>query len=180
MRDDIKEILFDEKTLKNITEELGRKITEDYKGKNLLMVCVLKGSVVFTADLMRAVDLPCQIDFMAVSSYGSGVESSGVVKIVKDLDTNLEGRDILIVEDILDSGRTLSYICEILKTRNPASLRICTLLDKPARRQVKLKADYVGAEIPDAFVVGYGLDYDEKYRNLPYVGVLKPRVYGGE
>lgn len=180
MRDDIKEILFDEKTLKNITEELGRKITEDYKGKNLLMVCVLKGSVVFTADLMRAVDLPCQIDFMAVSSYGSGVESSGVVKIVKDLDTSLEGRDILIVEDILDSGRTLSYICEILKTRNPASLRICTLLDKPARRQVNLKADYVGAEIPDAFVVGYGLDYDEKYRNLPYVGVLKPRVYGGE
>lgn len=180
MRDDIREILLDEKELKKLTEDLGRRITEDYKGKNLLLVCILKGSVVFMADLMRVIDLPCKIDFMAVSSYGSGVKSSGVVKIVKDLDTNLEGYDILIVEDILDSGRTLSYICEILKTRNPESIRICTLLDKPARRQVNLKADYVGTEIPDAFVVGYGLDYDEKYRNLPYVGVLKPRVYGGE
>ena len=138
---------------------------------------VLKGAVVFLADLMRTIDQPAEIDFMVVSSYGSGVKSSGVVKIVKDLDINLEGKDILIVEDILDSGMTLDYIKGMLLDRNPASIRICALLDKPARRKVDLQADYVGFTIPDEFVIGYGLDYDEKYRNLPYIGVLKPEVY---
>lgn len=180
MRDDIEKILLDEKKLSGIVKDLGAKISADYQGKNLLMISVLKGSVVFMADLMRAVTIPCRIDFMAVSSYGSGTKTSGVVKIVKDLDINLEGYDLLIVEDILDSGKTLHYIREILTARNPKSIRICTLLDKPERRQVDLSADYAGACVPDEFVVGYGLDYDEKYRNLPYVGVLKPFVYSGK
>lgn len=180
MRDDIEKILLNEESLSGIVKELGAKISEDYRGKRLLMISILKGSVVFMADLMRAITIPCRIDFMAVSSYGSGVKTSGFVKIVKDLDINLEGYDLLIVEDILDSGKTLHYIREILTSRNPKSIRICTLLDKPERRQVDLAADYVGACVPDEFVVGYGLDYDEKYRNLPYVGVLKPFVYGGK
>ena len=180
MRDDIEKILLNEESLSGIVKELGAKISEDYRGKRLLMISILKGSVVFMADLMRAITIPCRIDFMAVSSYGSGVKTSGVVKIVKDLDINLEGYDLLIVEDILDSGKTLHYIREILTSRNPKSIRICTLLDKPERHQVDLAADYVGACVPDEFVVGYGLDYDEKYRNLPYVGVLKPFVYGGK
>ena len=150
---------------------------EDYKDKNLLMVSVLKGSVVFMSDLMRAVTIPCRIDFMSVSSYGSGVKTSGVVKIMKDLDIALEGYDLLIVEDILDSGMTLDYIIEMLQGRNPKSVKICTLLDKPERRKVNLKADYFGFTVPDEFVVGYGLDYDERYRNLPYIGILKPEVY---
>ncbi|MPN26476.1 Hypoxanthine-guanine phosphoribosyltransferase [bioreactor metagenome] len=141
------------------------------------MVSVLKGSVVFMADLMRAVNIPCRIDFMAVSSYGSGTKSSGVVKIDKDLDLSLEGYDVLIVEDILDSGKTLSYILELFRSRNPRSLKICTLFDKPSRRQVDIVPDYKGSDVPDEFIVGYGLDYNEKYRNLPFVGVLKPRVY---
>ena len=156
---------------------MGARITRDYQGKNLLLVTVLKGAVVYLADLMRCIDLPCAIDFMVVSSYGSGVKTSGVVKIVKDLDQDLSGRDILIVEDILDSGMTLSYLKGLLQSRRPASIRIATLLDKPSRRKVDLQADYVGYEVPDEFVVGYGLDYDEQYRNLPYVGVLKPEVY---
>ena len=180
VRDDIEKILLNEESLSGIVKELGAKISEDYRGKRLLMISILKGSVVFMADLMRAITIPCRIDFMAVSSYGSGVKTSGVVKIVKDLDINLEGYDLLIVEDILDSGKTLHYIREILTSRNPKSIRICTLLDKPERRQVDMAADYVGACVPDEFVVGYGLDYDEKYRNLPYVGVLKPFVYGGK
>ncbi len=180
MQNDIEKILLDEKTLSSIVNEMGAKISADYQGRNLLMISVLKGSVVFMADLMRAVTIPCRIDFMAVSSYGSGIKTSGVVKIVKDLDINLEGYDLLIVEDILDSGKTLHYIRELLAARNPKSIRICTLLDKPERRQVELEADYVGARVPDEFVVGYGLDYDEKYRNLPYVGVLKPCVYEGK
>ena len=158
-------------------KELGRRISEDYKGKNLLMVSVLKGSVVFMADLMRAITIPCNIDFMSVSSYGSGVKTSGVVKIIKDLDINLEGKDLLLVEDILDSGMTLHYIRDMLNQRNPRSIRLCTLFDKPERRTVDIAADYFGAVVPDAFIVGYGLDYDEKYRNLPYVGILKPEVY---
>ena len=170
MRDDIEKILLNEESLSGIVKEVGAKISEDYRGKRLLMISILKGSVVFMADLMRAITIPCRIDFRAVSSYGSGVKTSGVVKIVKDLDINLEGYDLLIVEDILDSGKTLHYIREILTSRNPKSIRICTLLDKPERRQVDLAADYVGACVPDEFVVGYGLDYDEKYRNLPYVG----------
>jgi len=177
MLSDIRETLLSEQELGETVARLGAQISADYKDKNLLLVSVLKGSVVFMADLMRAIALPCRIDFMAVSSYGASAVSSGAVKIVKDLDINLAGYDVLIVEDILDSGRTLSYILELLETRNPKSLRICTLLDKPERRQVELRVDYVGAEIPDEFVVGYGLDYDERYRNLPFVGVLKPEIY---
>lgn len=177
MKDDIKKVLLSEEELRTRVAELGAQLSRDYEGKNLLMVSVLKGSVVFMADLMRAISQPAEIDFMVVSSYGSGVKSSGVVKIVKDLDINLEGKDILIVEDILDSGMTLDYIKGMLLDRNPASIRICTLLDKPARRKADLQADYVGFTVPDEFVVGYGLDYDERYRNLPYIGILKPEVY---
>ena len=185
MENDIKEILLSEEQLKKIVNDLGEQISKDYEGKELILVSVLKGSVVFMGDLMRAIKVPCYIDFMSVSSYGSGTTSSGVVKIIKDLDTNvIEGKNLLIVEDILDSGRTLNYLKQYLGTRNPESIKICTLLDKPDRRDPNLKgkliADYAGALIPDAFVVGYGLDYDEKYRNLPYVGILKPSVYGGE
>ena len=177
MREDIERILLNEEQIHTIVAGLGRRISTDYQGKNLLMVSVLKGSVVFMADLMRAIDIPCRIDFMAVSSYGSGVKTSGVVKIVKDLDINLEGYDLLIVEDILDSGVTLSYLKKMLMDRGPASVRICTFLDKPERRKADIIPDYVGASVPDEFVVGNGLDYDEKYRNLPYLGVLKEAVY---
>ncbi len=178
MLNDIEKVLLSEEELKNIVERLGAQITEDYKNKNLVLVSVLKGSVVFMADLMRAIKVPCTIDFMSVSSYGSGTKTSGVVKIIKDLDTDvIEGSDLLIVEDILDSGVTLEYLMKILSARNPNSIKICTLLDKPERRKANIKADYAGAQIPDAFVVGYGLDYDEKYRNLPFVGALKPAVY---
>lgn len=177
MEQDIQEILYSQEYLSEIVREMGRKISEDYKGKNLLMVSVLKGSVVFMADLMRAVTIPCEIDFMSVSSYGSGTKTSGVVRILKDLDRELAGKDLLLVEDILDSGMTLSYIREMLQQRNPSSIRLCTLFDKPERRTVDLQADYSGLRVPDAFIVGYGLDYDEKYRNLPYVGILKPEVY---
>ena len=176
-QDDILKVLLSEEQLKAKCAEMGARITRDYQGKNLLLVTVLKGAVVYLADLMRCIDLPCAFDFMVVSSYGSGVKTSGVVKIVKDLDQDLSGRDILIVEDILDSGMTLSYLKGLLQSRRPASIRIATLLDKPSRRKVDLQADYVGYEVPDEFVVGYGLDYDEQYRNLPYVGVLKPEVY---
>ncbi len=177
MERDIEKVLISQEEIKQIVSNLGARISEDYKDKNLLMVSVLKGSVVFMADLMRAVTIPCRIDFMAVSSYGSGAKTSGVVKIIKDLDLNLEGYDLLVVEDILDSGKTLDYLLKVLKQRNPASIKICTFLDKPERRQVELFADYSGTTVPDEFVVGYGLDYDEKYRNLPYVGALKRSVY---
>ncbi len=177
MQNDIQSVLLSESQLKEIVERLGEQISKDYEGKRLLLVSVLKGSVVFMGDLMRAIKIPCFIDFMSVSSYGNGTSSSGVVKIIKDLDTNvIEGTNLLIVEDILDSGRTLSYLKDILARRNPESIRICTLLDKPDRRTVDLKADYVGAQIPDAFVVGYGLDYAECFRNLPYVGIVKPEA----
>lgn len=177
MLNDIEKILISEQEINDKVREMGKKISQEYKDKNLLLVSVLKGSIVFMADLMRSIDIACNIDFMAVSSYGSGVKTSGVVKIIKDLDSNVEGKDILIVEDILDSGKTLSYILDILHARNPSSIRICTLLDKPERRQVNLSADYTGFEVPDEFVVGYGLDYAEEYRNLPFVGVLKPNIY---
>ena len=177
MLDDIDRVLMSEDELKAIVDNMGKQISEDYKDKDLLLVSVLKGSVVFMADLMRAITIPCNIDFMAVSSYGSGTKTSGVVKIQKDLDLNLEGYDLLIVEDILDSGRTLSSLMEILSTRKPKSIEICTLFDKPERREADVYAKYIGATVPDAFIVGYGLDYDEKYRNLPYVGILKPEVY---
>lgn len=177
MREDMLRILLSEEEIRAKVKELGAVITRDYRGKNLLLVTVLKGAVVFLADLMRWIDTPAEIDFMIVSSYGSGTKSSGVVKIVKDLDIPLADKDILIVEDILDSGMTLSYIRELLQSRSPQSIRIVTLLDKPDRRKVNLCADYSGFTVPDEFVVGYGLDYDEKYRNLPYIGILKPEVY---
>lgn len=179
MHKDIEKVLFSAEQLHEITVRIGEQVSFDYQGKNLLLVSVLKGSVVFMADLMRAIKIPCRIDFMSVSSYGAGTKTSGVVKITKDLDINLEGYDLLIVEDILDSGMTLHYIIEMLKARHPASVRICTLFDKPERRVAEVHADYVGAQVPDAFIVGYGLDYDQRYRNLPFVGVLKPEVYGG-
>lgn len=177
MLQDIEEVLFTERQIAVMVERIGKEITADYRGKNLLLVSVLKGSVVFMADLMRAIEIPARIDFMATSSYGSGTKTSGVVKILKDLDINLEGYDIVLVEDILDSGKTLSYLIELIQARNPSSVKICTLFDKPERREVEVQATYAGAVIPDAFIVGYGLDYDEKYRNLPFVGVLKPEIY---
>lgn len=178
MIEDIERVLLSEEQIHEIVSRLGRQISEDYKDKKLLMVSVLKGSVVFMADLMRAITIPCEIDFMAVSSYGSGTESSGEVKIIKDLDRPIEGYDLLLVEDILDSGKTLHYISEMLRARKPASIKICTFLDKPERRMIKsLKADYAGTEVPDEFVVGYGLDYAEKYRNVPFLGVLSRSVY---
>lgn len=180
MHNDIEEILVSEERLQQIVTGLGERISRDYQGKRLVLVSVLKGSVVFMADLMRAVRLPCRIDFMSVSSYGAGVKTSGVVKIIKDLDQPIAGCDVLVVEDILDSGMTLSYILELLLKRNPASIRLCALFDKPERRKVDMTADYVGMSVPDKFIVGYGLDYAERYRNLPYVGVLKPSVYSEE
>ncbi len=177
MRQDIESVLFTEEQIAEIVQRIGQEISRDYAGKNLLLVSVLKGSVVFMADLMRAITIPARIDFMATSSYGAGVKTSGVVKILKDLDLELAGYDIVIVEDILDSGKTLSYLTELLQSRGPASIRICTLFDKPERREVDVTPTYVGSQIPDAFIVGYGLDFDEKYRNLPFVGVLKPSVY---
>lgn len=174
---DIQEVLVTEEQLKEVNERLGAKITEDFKDKNLLVVGILKGSIYFMTDLTRYIDLPLKLDFLAVSSYGGGTSSSGAVKILKDIDINLEGYDILLVEDILDSGRTLHYVCEMLKTRKPKSISIVTLLDKPERRVVDLTPDYVGCQVPDEFVVGYGLDYDQKYRNLPYIGSLKREIY---
>jgi len=180
MRDDIQTVLVSEEQLRAKVAELGARISRDYAGKDLLLVSILKGAVVFMADLMRAVTIPCSIDFMVVSSYGgTNTESTGLVKIVKDLDADLSGREVLIVEDVLDTGVTLSNLVPMLKMRHPNSVKICAILDKPARRKTSITADYRGFEVPDAFVVGYGLDYDEKYRNLPFVGVLKPEVYGG-
>ena len=180
MKEDVLRVLLSEDEIREKVRELGGKITADYKNSNLMLVTVLKGAGVFLADLMRQIDVPAEIDFMVVSSYGSGVKSSGVVKIVKDLDVPLAGKDILIVEDILDSGLTLSYITELLASKDANSVKVCTLLNKPSRRHpdVHLEVDYEGFVIPDDFVVGYGLDYNEKYRNLPFVGVLDPKVYG--
>ncbi|HAQ41850.1 MAG TPA: hypoxanthine phosphoribosyltransferase [Clostridiales bacterium] len=177
MNKDIREILIAEDVLQAKVAELGEKIKEDYKDKDLLLVCVLKGAVIFVSDLMRKIDLPLDIDFMAISSYGSNTQSSGVVRILKDLNTSIEGRHVLIVEDIIDSGLTLSYLVDNLKSRKPASVEICTILDKPDRREADLKIKYKGFQVPDEFVVGYGLDYAEKYRNLPYIAVLKEEIY---
>lgn len=177
MRNDIKEVLLSEEQIQKRVKELGTQISADYAGKEPLLVSVLRGSIMFMADLTRQVQPFCEIDFMAVSSYGSGTSSSGQVKIIKDLTESIEGRDVVVVEDILDSGNTLSYLLEVLQARKPASIKLCTLLDKPDRRVKPIKADYVGFTVPDAFVVGYGLDYDERYRNLPYIGILKPEVY---
>ncbi len=174
---DVKEILLTKEDIKKICERLGAEITRDYEGKKLLLVSVLKGAVVFMADIMREINLPCTIDFMAVSSYQNGVKSSGVVQFKKDLDISVEGYDVLIIEDILDSGLSLKHITEILKCRGANSLKICAFLDKPSNRKCDISADYVGTTVPNEFIVGYGLDYAEKYRNLPYVGILKPEVY---
>ncbi len=176
---DIQEVLFSEEQLKNRVREIAQQITADYQCKEIMLISVLRGSFVFMADLCRAIDLPCTLDFMAVSSYGKGTKSSGQVQITKDLSEDISDRHIIVVEDILDSGNTLSYLLKILENRHPASIRLCTLLDKPDRRVKPVEVHYSGFTIPDAFVVGYGLDYAEKYRNLPYIGILKPRVYGG-
>ena len=179
MEKDVAKVLISEEELKQICKRLGEQITKDYQGKKLLVVSVLKGAVVFMADLLREIKCDCAIDFIAVSSY-SGTKTTGVVKFKKDLDVDPDGMDILIVEDILDSGITLSYLSSVLMGRNANSIKICTLLDKPVNRRADIKADYIGKTIPDEFVIGYGLDYDEKYRNLPYVGILDPSVYVGE
>jgi hypoxanthine phosphoribosyltransferase len=166
------EVLIDEPTLQTRIAELGEEISSDYAGKDLLLVGVLKGAVFFMADLMRSLTVPCEVDFMAISSYGAETDSSGVVRILKDLDIPLQGRDVLVVEDIIDSGLTLSYLMRNLRAREPASLEVCALLTKPGRREIEVPVKYVGFEIPNRFVVGYGLDYAERYRNLRYVGVL--------
>lgn len=175
--DDIERVLVDEVTLQDRIRELGEAIEAEYRGKDLLLISVLKGSIIFMADLIRYIRIPHEIDFMATSSYGMAVHSSGVVRILKDLNKPIEGRNVVVVEDIIDSGHTLNYLLRILRERQPASLRIVTLLDKPERREVDIDVDWTGFSIPNAFVVGYGLDYNEVYRNLPYIGVLKPGVY---
>lgn len=177
MHSDVAKVLLTADQISARVKELGQQITADYQGKKPVMICILKGALHFMADLTRAVELPISIDFMAISSYGAGTRSSGVVRILKDLDNPIEGQNIIIVEDIVDSGLTLHYLLENLQSRRPASIKICTLLDKPARRKVDLTTDYNGFVIPDEFVIGYGLDYNERYRNLPYIGVLKPEVY---
>lgn len=177
MEEDVREILITSEQIREKTAELARQITSDYEGQDLLLLCILKGGLMFLADLMREIQLPLEIDFMAVSSYGDSTESSGVVRILMDLETNIQGRNVLIVEDIIDTGRTLNYILHNLRTRRPASIRICALLNKPARRQLDIPVDYLGFQIPDKFVIGYGLDYGEIYRNLPFVGVLRPDLY---
>jgi hypoxanthine phosphoribosyltransferase len=178
LRADIGEVLLQEDRIQARVAELGARISSDYSGRSLTLVSVLKGSLPFMADLMRAISVPLRIDLMEVSSYGgASTESSGLVRILKDLSASIEGEDVLIVEDIIDTGLTLNYLVRYLRGKNPASLRICTLLDKPARRLVEIPVDYTGFTIPDQFVVGYGLDYNELYRNLRFVGVLRPEVY---
>lgn len=180
LQKDIKEVLISEEQLQLKARELGETLTRDYEGKYPLAIGVLKGAMPFMGDLMKRFDGYVEMDFMDVSSYGNATVSSGEVKIVKDLNASVEGRDLLIIEDIIDSGLTLSYLVDLFKYRKANSIKIVTLLDKPTGRKVDLKADYIGFEVPDAFVVGYGLDYAEKYRNLPYIGILKPVVYNGE
>lgn len=177
MEQDIERILFSAQELAERTRVMAEEISRDYAGKEPLLISVLRGSFIFMADLVRQITLPCTVDFMAVSSYGKSTVSSGAVQITKDLSEDIVGKDLIIVEDILDSGNTLHYLMKTLTARNPASIRLCTLLDKPDRRKVPVHVDYRGFEIPDEFVVGYGLDYAERYRNLPYIGILKPSVY---
>lgn len=177
MENDIQEILFTKEQIKTKVEELGEQITNDYFGKDLLLICILKGSTIFMADLIREIKLPITIDFMAISSYGLSTESSGVAQITKDLDSGIEDKDVLIIEDIVDSGLTLKYLLGNLRHRGANSVKVCTLLEKKGRRKMNVSADYIGYNVPNEFVVGYGLDYAEKYRNLPYVGILKPEIY---
>ena len=177
MHKDCERILISEEELNSIVEDIAKRINEDYKGKNLLLVGLLKGSIAFMADLMKKLEVDCKIDFICVSSYGSSTESSGRVNIIKDVSQPVEGMDILIIEDIIDSGNTLAFILKYFEAKGANSVKICTLLSKPSRRVVQIPVDYIGREIPDEFVIGYGLDYAEKYRNLPYVGILKRSVY---
>ena len=177
MLQDIERVLYSEQQIKDKISKLAKRISNDYEGKELLVVGVLKGSVIFAAELIKNITIPCEIDFMAVSSYGSSSETTGVVRILKDLDSEISGKHILIVEDIVDSGVTLSYLLNYLKTRNASSVEIASLLTKPSRRKVDIDCKYVGFETPDEFLVGYGLDYAEKYRNLPFIGILKREVY---
>ncbi|WP_134685234.1 hypoxanthine phosphoribosyltransferase [Brevibacillus migulae] len=177
MNNDIKEILLSAEEIAAKVQELGTTLTAEYKDKNPLVICVLRGAILFMADLVRHMNIPCEMDFMAVSSYGAGTESTGMVKILKDLDTSVQNRHVLIVEDIMDSGLTLSRLVELMRHREAASVKVVTLLNKPERRKVDITPDFSGFTIPDEFVVGYGLDYAEKYRNLPFIGVLKPEVY---
>ena len=177
MKNDMERVLFSQEQLAEKTKELGKQLTKDYQDKNPLVVGILKGAMPFLSDLVKEMDIYLEMDYMDVSSYGNGTVSSGEVKIVKDLNTNVEGRDLLLVEDIIDSGRTLSYLADMFKYRKARSVKIVTLLDKPEGRVVDITADYVGFLVPNEFVVGYGLDYAERYRNLPYVGILKPEIY---
>lgn len=177
MKQDIQEILFSEEVLNKRIKELANEISKDYEGKSLVVVGILKGSVLFAAELIKNISVKCEIDFMAVSSYGSSTETSGVVRILKDLDSSIEGKDILLVEDIVDTGITLSYLLKYLQARKANSIEIVSLLNKPVRRKTDLDVKYIGFEVPDGFIVGYGIDYAEKYRNLPFIGILKPEVY---
>ena len=179
IHDDVEEILLTEAQISERVGQLGAQLEADYAGRDPVLVSVLKGSIIFLADLIRAMQTPLSVDLMEVSSYGASTESSGQVRILKDLSKPIEGRDVIVVEDIIDTGLTLNYLLKYLHDKGPASMRICCLLDKPARRLAEIPIDYRGFTIPDRFVIGYGLDYDERYRNLPYIGVLKPSVYGG-
>lgn len=177
MRNDIERVLVKKEEISEIVKKLGKQISQDYEGKNPILITVLKGAFIFMADLVREVTIPCTLDFMAVSSYGGGTETSGKVRIIKDLETNIEGKDVIIVEDILDSGVTLSHLIELLNARKPRSIKICTLFEKPDRHKVEIDVAYQGTVVPNEFIVGYGLDYAEKYRNLPDVCVLKREIY---
>jgi len=177
LHNDIQEILYTEQQIKEKIRELGERISADYKDRNPLVICILKGAYIFMADLTRSITIPIEVDFMAISSYGQSTKSSGVVKIIKDLDVSVEGRDVIIAEDIIDSGLTLSYLVDVLERRNAKSVSVVAIFDKPSGRKIDFEADYKGFILPDAFVVCYGLDYAEKYRNLPYIGILKPEVY---
>ena len=178
IHDDVEEILLSGQEIADRVSELGAQLAADYAGRDPVLVSVLKGSIIFLADLIRSMEMPVSLDLMEVSSYGASTETSGQVRILKDLSKPIAGRDVIVVEDIIDTGLTLNYLLKYLRDRSPASIRICCLLDKPARRLADIDIDYRGFSIPDRFVIGYGLDYDERYRNLPYIGVLKPSVYG--
>lgn len=177
MKNDVESVLLSEAQIAEHVQRIGAQITKDYEGKEIVLICILKGSMIFTADLARAIKIPAMLDFMVASSYGTGISSSGNVRILKDLDHSIEGKHVIVVEDIIDSGVTLNYLLKNLKQRNPASLKLCTLLSKPDRRKVEVEVDYIGTVVPDYFLIGYGLDYAEKYRNLPFIGVLKPEIY---
>ena len=180
LSDDIREVLITEEQIASKVKEMAARISNEYQGKEPVLVCVLNGAVVFLSDLMRQLTIPCSVDFVAWSSYGRDTSSSGIFRIQKDLEENVESQHVLIVEDIIDTGLTLHYLLDNIRTRKPASVKVAALLDKPSRRRVQVKADYLGFQVPDEFVVGYGLDYAQRYRNLPFIGVLKPEIYAGK